>query len=339
MKGKVLRADGRERRRMTVYLPVDLAKQLAVRAAETDLDMSDVVTEALEDKLNRRAHIVAIGDEIARTHAGILRALSATDRNHEESERAMGEQTILFQDNKRFRLVPMTEVQIRAWYAYLSKQDGDLLGMAAPSDVQAVVEQPNSSVGPRLSDAVDERVMSNGGDVLETRRRRNKDAEMRVHLVRLSTGTAAHIRIGKQDRDACVDADLVSIDAILDTVGRGAKAKITGGVVVALAYVHSAYPKHAIALARGLVGKDGNIHSRELYIALSSIPPGSGDNRLRYTLVISAALGIIKGRARPTVSADCAFAAKTLIETERAKRGLPVPTGEDLSVFRKAHTA
>lgn len=47
------RRDGRELRRLTLYLPADLARRLAVHAAEADRDMSEVVTEALADYLGR----------------------------------------------------------------------------------------------------------------------------------------------------------------------------------------------------------------------------------------------------------------------------------------------
>lgn len=45
------RKDGRTLRRMTLYLPVDLARRLAVHCAESDMDMSTVVTEALRKHL------------------------------------------------------------------------------------------------------------------------------------------------------------------------------------------------------------------------------------------------------------------------------------------------
>lgn len=45
------RKDGRTLRRMTLYLPVDLARRLAVHCAESDTDMSTVVTEALRKHL------------------------------------------------------------------------------------------------------------------------------------------------------------------------------------------------------------------------------------------------------------------------------------------------
>lgn len=45
------RSDGREVRRLTIYLPADLAKRLAVHCAEHDEDMSDVVSEAVAKRL------------------------------------------------------------------------------------------------------------------------------------------------------------------------------------------------------------------------------------------------------------------------------------------------
>lgn len=45
------RKDGRTLRRMTLYLPVELARRLAVHCAETDTDMSNVVTEAVRKHL------------------------------------------------------------------------------------------------------------------------------------------------------------------------------------------------------------------------------------------------------------------------------------------------
>lgn len=47
------RRDGRELRRLTLYLPADLARRLAVHAAEADRDMSEVVAEALAGYLGR----------------------------------------------------------------------------------------------------------------------------------------------------------------------------------------------------------------------------------------------------------------------------------------------
>lgn len=47
-KSIVTRTDGRELRRMTVYLPPDLAKRLAVRCVEMDREMSDAVAEAVD---------------------------------------------------------------------------------------------------------------------------------------------------------------------------------------------------------------------------------------------------------------------------------------------------
>jgi hypothetical protein len=49
--GVVERADGRQRRRLTVYLPVELAKRLVVHCAASELEMSDVVTDAVERAL------------------------------------------------------------------------------------------------------------------------------------------------------------------------------------------------------------------------------------------------------------------------------------------------
>jgi len=48
----VTRTDGRELRRMTVYLPADLAKRLAVRCAELDADLSAVIAEAVTKHLD-----------------------------------------------------------------------------------------------------------------------------------------------------------------------------------------------------------------------------------------------------------------------------------------------
>ena len=51
-RGVVARADGRELRRMTVYLPVDLAKRLAVYCAAEDRDLSEVIAEAVAARLS-----------------------------------------------------------------------------------------------------------------------------------------------------------------------------------------------------------------------------------------------------------------------------------------------
>jgi len=48
----VTRTDGRELRRMTIYLPADLAKRLAVRCAELDADLSAVIAEAVAKHLD-----------------------------------------------------------------------------------------------------------------------------------------------------------------------------------------------------------------------------------------------------------------------------------------------
>ncbi len=47
----VKRKDGREMHRLTIYLPVDLARQLRVCCALSDQDMSRFVTEAVRQKL------------------------------------------------------------------------------------------------------------------------------------------------------------------------------------------------------------------------------------------------------------------------------------------------
>ncbi len=49
------RKDGRELRRMTIYLPTGLARRLAVYCAERDVDMSDVVAEAVHHLVTRPA--------------------------------------------------------------------------------------------------------------------------------------------------------------------------------------------------------------------------------------------------------------------------------------------
>jgi hypothetical protein len=46
--GVVRRLDGRVRRRMTVYLPPDLAQKLQVSAVTNGREVSDLVTEAVE---------------------------------------------------------------------------------------------------------------------------------------------------------------------------------------------------------------------------------------------------------------------------------------------------
>lgn len=52
-RGLVQRQDGRVRRRMTVYLPPDLARELAVRCAATGEDISDAVSAAVQAYLAR----------------------------------------------------------------------------------------------------------------------------------------------------------------------------------------------------------------------------------------------------------------------------------------------
>jgi hypothetical protein len=50
-RGVLQRKDGRSLRRMTVYLPVDLAKRLAIRCAEEDRDISDLIAHAVDRTL------------------------------------------------------------------------------------------------------------------------------------------------------------------------------------------------------------------------------------------------------------------------------------------------
>lgn len=50
-RGIVARADGRELKRMTVYLPADLAKRLAIHCADIDSDVSRVISAAVEGML------------------------------------------------------------------------------------------------------------------------------------------------------------------------------------------------------------------------------------------------------------------------------------------------
>lgn len=45
--GIVKRKDGKERRRMTVYFPPELARQLSIYCASEGRQISDVVTEAV----------------------------------------------------------------------------------------------------------------------------------------------------------------------------------------------------------------------------------------------------------------------------------------------------
>lgn len=52
-KSVVARVDGRTLRRMTVYLPDDLARKLAVYSAREDREISAVVTEAVQKLLGR----------------------------------------------------------------------------------------------------------------------------------------------------------------------------------------------------------------------------------------------------------------------------------------------
>jgi hypothetical protein len=46
-RSSIKRQDGRELRKMTLYLKPDLARALAVKAAETGEDMSQIVSDAL----------------------------------------------------------------------------------------------------------------------------------------------------------------------------------------------------------------------------------------------------------------------------------------------------
>ena len=50
----VSRKDGRTLKRMTLYLPLELARRLAIHCAEHDIDMSAVVTEAVRRLLTER---------------------------------------------------------------------------------------------------------------------------------------------------------------------------------------------------------------------------------------------------------------------------------------------
>jgi hypothetical protein len=54
-KSLVERRDGRTLKRMTVYLPVDLAKRLAMHCVQNDRDVSDTITEAVRRMLGRRS--------------------------------------------------------------------------------------------------------------------------------------------------------------------------------------------------------------------------------------------------------------------------------------------
>jgi hypothetical protein len=47
----ISRKDGRTLKRMTLYLPADLARRLAIYSAEQDIDMSAVVSEAVKRHL------------------------------------------------------------------------------------------------------------------------------------------------------------------------------------------------------------------------------------------------------------------------------------------------
>ena len=51
-KAVVKRTDGRELRRMTVYLPTDLAARLRVYCAEMDIDVSAFISEIVANRLD-----------------------------------------------------------------------------------------------------------------------------------------------------------------------------------------------------------------------------------------------------------------------------------------------
>lgn len=50
-RGIYLRKDGRELRRVAVYLPVELARSLLVRCAQDDMELSHTVSEAVAEYL------------------------------------------------------------------------------------------------------------------------------------------------------------------------------------------------------------------------------------------------------------------------------------------------
>jgi hypothetical protein len=54
-RARVTRADGRAFRRVTSYFPFDLGQRLAVYCAQQGVDMSRVVTEAVEQWLQKNA--------------------------------------------------------------------------------------------------------------------------------------------------------------------------------------------------------------------------------------------------------------------------------------------
>ena len=49
-----MRANGRTLRRMTLYLPADLAKRLRLAAVVEDVDVSTLVADAVSRELDRR---------------------------------------------------------------------------------------------------------------------------------------------------------------------------------------------------------------------------------------------------------------------------------------------
>lgn len=50
-RGIVARKDGRQLRRLTVYLPEDVARALTMRCAALDLDLSAFIADAVDGKL------------------------------------------------------------------------------------------------------------------------------------------------------------------------------------------------------------------------------------------------------------------------------------------------
>ncbi len=52
-RGVVTRQDGRELRRVACYLPVAVARKLAIHAATIDVDVSAVISDAVEAHLSR----------------------------------------------------------------------------------------------------------------------------------------------------------------------------------------------------------------------------------------------------------------------------------------------
>lgn len=50
----VTRVDGRVVKKLTVYMPADLAKRLHIRCIEDDTNMSDVIVGLVDDYLGKR---------------------------------------------------------------------------------------------------------------------------------------------------------------------------------------------------------------------------------------------------------------------------------------------